>query len=102
MTRESEIERLLVRKIRQMGGIADKFVSPANRGVADRIVILPGGVIYFVELKTEIGYLSKIQIWQRERYRKMGVNYRVLYGKKGVEEFLEELKEVMPNEVHTT
>lgn len=92
--RESEIEKKLIREVRRMGGLADKFVSPGNRGVADRIVILPGGQIYFVELKTEIGELSRIQKWQRKRYMGLGVNYRVLYGMADVEEFLSELSAI--------
>jgi hypothetical protein len=41
---ERDIERYLVRRTVEHGGIAYKWVSPGRVGVADRIVLLPGGV----------------------------------------------------------
>lgn len=49
--RESENEKYLVDQVRGMGGLALKFVSPGHTGVPDRIIILPGGVVGFLELK---------------------------------------------------
>jgi hypothetical protein len=37
---EKHIEAYLVRKVKDLGGVAYKFVSPANRGVSDRVVAL--------------------------------------------------------------
>lgn len=48
---ESGLERGLVETVKKMGGKAYKWVSPGEIGVPDRIVILPGGKIIFVELK---------------------------------------------------
>lgn len=95
---ESKIEEWLVNQVKQMGGIADKFVSPANPGVPDRLIILPGGKIYFVELKANWGRMSNIQKWQRERYIKTGADVRCIKGMEAAKEFVEELK----NEIHTT
>ena len=89
---EREIESFLVRKVREMGGTAYKFVSPGNTGVPDRMVVLPGGKIIFVELKSETGRLSALQKRQVERLKKLDCDVRVLYGKKQVDDFLEELK----------
>lgn len=90
--RERDIEEWLVRQIRELGGIADKFVSPGNPGVPDRLIVIPGGHVIFVELKTEIGRMSNIQKWQRERYRKMGVDFRIIKGKKEAEDFINEIR----------
>lgn len=49
--RENEIERRLVVSVKKLGGMAVKFVSPGLDGVPDRIVLLPGKKIAFVELK---------------------------------------------------
>lgn len=49
--RESEIECRLRKEAKKMGGMAVKFVSPGFNGVPDRIVLLPGRKIAFVELK---------------------------------------------------
>ena len=48
---EQDIERLLVRRVKEIGGIAYKFISPGHAGVPDRLIIVPGGEIVFVELK---------------------------------------------------
>jgi hypothetical protein len=49
--RENEIERRLAVSVKKMGGMAVKFTSPGLDGVPDRIVLLPGKKIAFVELK---------------------------------------------------
>jgi len=48
---EKDLEAKLVKDVRRMGGRCLKWVSPGNRGVPDRIVLLPGGRIRFVEMK---------------------------------------------------
>ena len=37
---ENDIEKYLVRRVKQMGGLALKFVSPSMAGVPDRIVMI--------------------------------------------------------------
>ena len=96
---EAQIEQWLNEQIKSIGGISYKFVSPNNPGVPDRIYLLPGGTVWFVELKTEIGRLARIQKWQGERIRKMGCRYRVIRGMDDARAFV---KEVMTDEIHTT
>lgn len=48
---EKQIEEKLRKSIKAMGGLCLKWVSPGYTGVPDRIVLLPGGRIVFVELK---------------------------------------------------
>lgn len=50
--KEKQIEQKLVQAVRSMGGIAPKFVSPGCDGMPDRLVLLPGGRMAFVEVKT--------------------------------------------------
>ena len=70
--KESEIEARLVRGVKALGGVAYKFVSPGNVGVPDRVVVLPGGRVIFVELKAEVGRLSPMQRQQLARLRRLG------------------------------
>ena len=91
--KESAIEAKLRDGIRALGGRAYKFVSPGNAGVPDRMVVLPGGRIIFVELKTEAGRLSKMQTFQIAQLRAMGCDARVLYGAEAVQRFLAECEE---------
>lgn len=54
---EKDIERLLRERVKAMGQEIDartlcvKFVSPGFSGVPDRLILLPGGVAVFAELK---------------------------------------------------
>lgn len=95
--KESQIESYMVRKVKEHGGLCYKFVSPGNPGVPDRIVITPDGRSIYVELKTEIGRLTKVQKWQRSELEKRGVDVRALYGMDAVKEFL---REVFTDAVH--
>ena len=48
---ESALERKICDYIKTLGGKAYKWVSPGAPGVPDRIAILPGGRIIFIEVK---------------------------------------------------
>jgi len=48
---EKEIEKKLIRPIKDLGGLCLKFETPGFTGVPDRIVLLPGPNIVFVETK---------------------------------------------------
>ena len=80
MERERDIEKWLRQKIEQMGGIALKFTSPGNDGVPDRIAILPGGQVWFIELKTTGEKPRAIQKWQMQQLRKLGCNVALITG----------------------
>ena len=53
MESEKDTEAYLRDKVKTLGGRSYKWVSPGCSGVPDRIVILPAGKIFFVELKSE-------------------------------------------------
>ena len=48
---EREIESKLKKPIERLGGLCLKFVTPGFTGVPDRIILLPGGRVVFVETK---------------------------------------------------
>jgi streptogramin lyase len=88
MILEKDIERHLVRRVAERGGVAYKWVSPGRVGVADRIVMLPGGRVWFVELKTVKGRLSPLQKVFATEMARMGMNYLVLRTKKEVDQWI--------------
>lgn len=90
--KEKDIEQRLRKSVKELGGIAYKFISPGNMGVPDRMVCLPGGVLIFVELKTEIGTLTPVQKAQIGYLKNLGQDVRVLYGLADVERFIAELR----------
>lgn len=101
---EKDIESWLNKRVREIGGISFKFVSPNNPGVPDRIYIFPGGRVYFVELKTEMGRMSNIQKWQRQRLQDMGCRFHLVKGMEQAKEFINDLKHEIggdADEVHS-
>lgn len=58
--RESEIEKKVVEYAEAKGWLVYKFVSPAQRGVPDRIFIR-GGEIFFIEFKAPGKKPTKLQ-----------------------------------------
>ena len=76
--RERELEAYLRREAEKRGGSAKKWVSPGNDGVPDRIVFLPNGVVFFVEMKTPNGVVSNLQKRQIEWLTEMGQHVVVL------------------------
>lgn len=97
--RERDVEAWLRRQIERLGGKAMKFVSPGNNGVPDRIAILPGGKVWFIELKKRGEKQSELQKWQAEQLRKLGCNVATVAGMEQAQAWIEE---VMLHEVHTT
>lgn len=88
---EKQIESRMVRMVRERGGLSYKFVSPGEAGVPDRLVLLPDGRIIFVELKTLVGSLQRIQRWQIGRMREKGADVRVLHGWDAIRAFVDEV-----------
>jgi len=70
--REREIEKYLVKRVKELGGKAFKFVSPGNDGVPDRLVCLPGGRVLFVELKSPGKKPTPLQLKQIDFLRSLG------------------------------
>lgn len=48
---EKDIERKLKKRVKAMGCLCLKFESPGFTGVPDRMILMPGGEMFFVELK---------------------------------------------------
>ncbi len=85
---EKDIERYFCRRVKAIGGYAFKWVSPGQRGVPDRIVLLPGGKVWFVELKAAGGRLSALQRFIGSLLLKLGMNYTVIRAKEQVDEWI--------------
>lgn len=86
---ESEIEMLLGREVKKLGGRSEKW---GVNGEPDRMLLLPGGWTVFVETKREDGRLSRLQQEKIRRLRKLGYEVYVPYSKDEVREVVEELK----------
>lgn len=48
---ERDVEKRLIKPVRELGGLCLKFESPGYTGVPDRLLLFPGGRVVFVETK---------------------------------------------------
>ena len=76
--REKIIEQLLVKAVKNSGGIAPKLVSPGFDGMPDRLVLLPGGKIGFVEVKAPGKEPRPLQVARHGLLRRLGFKVYVL------------------------
>ena len=88
---ERDIERGFRNNIKAKGGLALKFVSPGTSGVPDRVVLLPGGKISFVELKAPGKKLSPKQVKMAKRLEELGHIVWVIDSMEGIRNFLQEV-----------
>ena len=75
---EKTVEAALVKRVKELGGIAYKWTSPGRTGVPDRIVMIPGGKIIFVELKSPTGKLTVRQEREHDTIRAVGFDVIVI------------------------
>ena len=90
--KEKSLGRILVLSVNQAGGMALKFVSPGMAGVPDRLVLLPGGKIVFVEMKAPGKEPRPLQRLRHEQLRELGFRVYVVDGKEKIREMLEEIQ----------
>lgn len=76
--RERTTEIKLVMETRKRGGMASKFISPSYSGMPDRLVLLPDGIMAFVEVKAPGRKPRPLQNSRHAMLRKMGFPVFVL------------------------
>jgi len=88
-TKEKIIEEELVRRVRAIGGIAEKTVVLGRRGFFDRVVVLPNGLVIFCEVKRpKGGRLSPHQIQRILQYRRLGAVVAVISNSADIDRLL--------------
>nr|WP_144461865.1 VRR-NUC domain-containing protein [Siminovitchia fortis] len=87
--REKDIENYLRNQVKKIGGIAYKFESPGNAGVPDRLVLLPGGRVHFVELKAPGKKPTALQLAQHRKINKLHSRVLIIDSKEKVDRFIE-------------
>jgi hypothetical protein len=85
---EDKVEDELAEGVAALGGIAFKFKPFGIIGVPDRIVLLPGGRLIFVELKKPDGVLKPWQSRMHQTLRELGFRVEVLWSIGQVHHFI--------------
>ena len=76
--REKQTEQKLVSSVKKLGGVCPKFTSPGFDGMPDRIVLLPGGRMAFVEVKAMGCKPRPLQLARHGMLRRLGFQVYVL------------------------
>jgi len=90
--REKSIEKELAARTRAMGGIAPKFTSPGFDGMPDRLALLPGGRMGFVELKAPGKKPRALQLARHRLLRRLGFKVYVIDDIEQIDSVLEEIR----------
>lgn len=96
LAKESAPERVAEQYLREqvtaLGGMCPKFIDPARRGAPDRMVLLPGLPVHFVEMKrAKLGRLEAHQERYHADLRRLGHRVWVLWSKEDVRAFIAEV-----------
>ena len=89
--REKQVEQKLVKAVKDIGGMCPKFVSPGTDGMPDRMVLLPGARIAFVEVKAPGEKPRALQKRRHAQLRTLGFPVFVLDDPEKIPELLREV-----------
>lgn len=93
MESEKVLERYLCDQVKALGGEAYKFVSPMRRFVLDRLCVLPKGLVWFVEVKSEGQVPSEGQFREIERLTLKGHHATYVSTKAGVNKVINQMRQ---------
>ena len=95
--REKTIEQKLVQSVKAHGGICPKLVCPGMAGMPDRLVLLPGGKMGFVEVKAPGEKPRPLQTARHRILSWLGYRVYVLDDIGQVNEIVEEIRSPAPS-----
>jgi len=75
---EATLERRCVKAAKAAGGELIKLLPWSVRGLPDRLLVMPGGVIVWVEFKAPTGHLTSLQAYWKHRLESLGHRYEVV------------------------
>jgi hypothetical protein len=87
---ERSVEDAVVEIAARLGGLAFKMNPQIYAGIPDRLVLLPGGVLFFCETKAPLGIVSKIQAKVHGVLEALGFDVHVPTTRAAVEEMFDE------------
>ncbi|EDV1712480.1 VRR-NUC domain-containing protein [Salmonella enterica subsp. enterica serovar Enteritidis] len=89
-TPEGRVQKYAKERLEAIGGLVRKLSYEGRSGAPDLLVILPGGIIWFVEIKKDENTKpDPHQLREHERMCKRGANVFVVGSKKQVDKLIE-------------
>ena len=90
MRTESDLQHYFIKEVKRVGGLAVKVHCEGRRGWPDLTIIMPGGSVYFVEMKapTGRGRLSVHQNKTIARLNELGATALVISSVEEVDSFV--------------
>ena len=88
---EKDLERKLVKAVRDSGGLALKFVSPGMAGVPDRLLLFPGGRAAFAEVKAPGEKPRPLQVHRMDQLGFLGFRSYVVDSEEKIGEMIREI-----------
>ncbi len=93
-TSEKWLERRLVTRVRLTGGRALKYQNPIETGFPDRLLLYPGGVALWVELKSRGKKPTEMQQHRMQQLRNLGFCVWVADCKETIEQIVQTAQEL--------
>lgn len=78
MDSEKAIEKTLNAEVKNLGGWSLKLLCQFVTGLPDRLVLLPGGIIFFVEVKSTGKKPTPVQLLVHTKLRRLGFTVHVV------------------------
>ena len=89
---EKVIERKLVEQIKLHKGLSIKLLSDYITGLPDRLCLLPGGKLIFVELKSTGKKPRRSQLYMHMLLRRLGFRVEVIDTLQGLDIFIKSIE----------
>lgn len=90
---EKDLEQLFRKRLLGLGCLPLKFISPGAAGVPDRIVLIPGGQVVFVEIKRPGETMRPLQRYTADRFRRLGFPVFVVDSEEALSLLIQYLKQ---------
>lgn len=97
---ENTIEKKFATAVKKRGGIAVKFVSPSFAGMPDRLCLLPGGKLGFVEIKAPGKKPRPLQVARHKILRQLGFKVFILDSASQIPVIIDEIGDIS-NEIQS-
>ena len=97
--RESYIEHVLNKAVYSLGGLSLKFISPGFDGVPVRLVLLHGGKIAFIELKSPGKKMRPLQVKRKAQLEALGFSVYCIDNPEQIGGVLDEIQSPRVSEI---